>query len=50
MPTGIPAALSDEFASDAAKQAQWLAFVSKSRLDAIALSDVAKTLRAAFQS
>jgi hypothetical protein len=40
LPDGVPAALSDGFASDAAKQAQWRAFLRKNRIDAPALEEV----------
>lgn len=49
MPEGIPTGLSDGFAADAGKQAQWRAFVNKNKLDAIALAELVQTLRAAFQ-
>ena len=46
---GIPAGLSDGFAMDAGKLAQWRAFVTKNKLDAIALDELVQHLRAAFQ-
>ena len=46
---GIPAGLRDGFAMDAGKQAQWRAFVTKNKLDAVALGDLVQHLRAAFQ-
>jgi predicted nucleotidyltransferase component of viral defense system len=46
LPEGIPAALGDEFASDAAKQAQWRAFLRKNRIDAPALAEVVVDIRA----
>jgi hypothetical protein len=49
MPKDVPVGLSDGFAADAGNQAQWRAFVNKNKLDAIALVDVVKTLRAALQ-
>ena len=49
MPEGVPAGLSDAFASDARKLAQWRAFVNKNKLDAVPLDAVVKALRAAFQ-
>lgn len=49
MPTAIPIGLSDGFATDSGKQAQWRAFVTKNKLEAIALGDVVKSLRDALQ-
>ncbi|MBN8449898.1 MAG: nucleotidyl transferase AbiEii/AbiGii toxin family protein [Candidatus Accumulibacter sp.] len=49
LPEGVPGGLSDGFATDAGKQAQWRAFVTKNRLDAIALGELVQHLRAAFQ-
>ena len=46
LPEGIPAALGDGFASDAAKQAQWRAFLRKNRIDAPALEEVVADIRA----
>jgi hypothetical protein len=40
MPAEVPLGLSDEFARDAAKRAQWQAFLGKNRLDAPALGEV----------
>ena len=40
LPEGMPQGLSDEFAQDAAKRAQWKAFLGKNRLDAPALDEV----------
>ena len=40
MPTGLPAALTDEFASNTRKIAQWKGFCRKSRIEAIPLSEV----------
>lgn len=34
LPAGLPVGLSDEFAQDAVKQAQWKAFLQRNRLDA----------------
>ena len=48
LPAGCPTGLDDEFAADAAKLAQWQAFVRKNRLDAPALADVVTELRAAL--
>jgi hypothetical protein len=41
-----PMGLSDAFAQDAQKQAQWRSFLRKNRLEALALSDVVTVLRA----
>jgi hypothetical protein len=48
LPEGWPTGLADEFAADAAKLAQWQAFLRKNRLDAPALADVIAELRAAL--
>lgn len=48
MPTVTPVGLSDGFATDMAKQAQWRAFLQKNRLGELALSDVVRRLRDAF--
>ncbi len=45
LPEGIPAALSDGFASDATKQAQWRAFLGKNRLDGPSLAEVVAEVR-----
>ena len=45
LPEGVPAGLSDEFARDAAKQAQWRAFLANNRLDAPPLDDVVAEIR-----
>ncbi|MBN1459588.1 MAG: nucleotidyl transferase AbiEii/AbiGii toxin family protein [Armatimonadetes bacterium] len=46
LPTGVPVALSPEFAADPGKQTQWRAFVRRSRLTPEAdLSDVVAALR-----
>jgi len=46
LPTGVPAALSAEFAADPGKQTQWRAFVRRSRLAPEAeLNDVVAALR-----
>jgi hypothetical protein len=47
--TGIPIGLTDEFAANSAKQAQWRAFLKKNKLEPIALNDVVQMLRGAFQ-
>lgn len=49
MPDGIPAGLSDAFAADAGKQAQWRAFVSRNKLETAALEVVVRALREAFR-
>ncbi len=40
IPAAVPLGLSDEFARDAAKRAQWQAFLGKNRLDAPTLGEV----------
>lgn len=45
VPMGIPLGLSDEFARDAAKRAQWKAFLDKNRLEAPTLEEVIEELR-----
>ena len=40
IPAEVPLGLSDEFARDAAKRAQWQAFLGKNRLDAPTLGEV----------
>ncbi|OGT82760.1 MAG: hypothetical protein A3H91_17750 [Gammaproteobacteria bacterium RIFCSPLOWO2_02_FULL_61_13] len=45
LPEGIPAGLSDAFATDAAKQAQWQAFVVRNRLSAPALHEIVAKIR-----
>jgi hypothetical protein len=47
--TGVPIGLTDGFATNAGKQAQWRAFLRKNKLDPIALNDVVQLLRDAFQ-
>ena len=44
-PRMCPIGLSDEFARDAAKRAQWKAFLGKNRLDAPALDEVIAEIR-----
>lgn len=44
----MPVGLSDGFATDMAKQAQWRAFPKKNRLGELALSDVVRRLRDDF--
>lgn len=45
VPVDVPLGLSDEFARDAAKRAQWKAFLSKNRLDAPTLDEVVAEVR-----
>lgn len=45
VPVGVPLGLSDEFAHDTAKRAQWMAFLGKNRLEAPALEDVIEEVR-----
>src|SRR5581483_9144838 len=45
LPDGLPAGLSDAFAGDAAKQAQWRAFLDKNRLKGPALNAVVAEIR-----
>ncbi len=45
VPKGTPLGLSDEFAADAAKRAQWKAFLGKNRLDAPTLTNVIDEVR-----
>jgi predicted nucleotidyltransferase component of viral defense system len=40
IPAGVPLGLSDEFARDAVKRAQWLGFLRKNRLGELALENV----------
>lgn len=49
LPSGIPTGLSEGFADDAAKQAQWNAFLKKNRLATMELPDVVRRLREDFQ-
>ena len=46
LPVDAPVGLSDEFARDAAKQAQWQAFLNKNGLHAPALGEVVAEIRA----
>lgn len=48
VPDDWPAGLSDAFASDGGKQAQWTAFLRKSRLEAVPLPAVIQRLRVAL--
>jgi hypothetical protein len=45
VPVEVPLGLSDEFARDAAKRAQWKAFLGKNRLDAPTLEEVIEEVR-----
>ncbi len=45
VPVDVPLGLSDEFARDAAKRAQWKAFLGKNRLDAPTLDAVIEEVR-----
>ncbi len=45
LPDEMPVGLSDEFAEDATKRAQWNAFLAKNRLDASALAPVVAEVR-----
>ncbi len=49
LPDGVPAGLSDAFATVAGKQAQWRAFVTRNKLNEIALGELVQALRAEFQ-
>jgi hypothetical protein len=49
VPDTIPTGLSDAFAQDGEKQAQWAAFLKKNRLHALDLVDVVTLLRDEFQ-
>ena len=49
LPEGVPAGLSDAFATDAGKLTQWRAFVTKNKLNPIALGELVQALRAEFQ-
>jgi hypothetical protein len=50
MPDTIPTGLSDAFAQDTVKQAQWAAFLKKNRLQPLDLIEVVGLLRNAFQT
>ena len=49
VPNVVPSGLSDTFAQDAVKRAQWAAFLKKNRLDALDLVEVVILLRDEFQ-
>ncbi len=42
LPEGVPAGLSDAFATDAGKLTQWRAFVTKNKLNPIALDELVR--------
>ena len=46
MPSGLPTALTEEFASNAKKLAQWKGFCRKSRIEAIPLPELLACLAA----
>jgi predicted nucleotidyltransferase component of viral defense system len=50
LPAGTPVGLSDEFATNSAKQAQWRGFAAKSRIDVQSLEQVVSHLRGFFSS
>lgn len=50
LPTTTPIGLSDEFSSDASKQTQWRAFVTKNHLDAPPLPQIVAHLRTFLES
>lgn len=49
VPNAVPSGLSDTFAQDAVKRAQWAAFLKKNRLDTLDLVEVVILLREEFQ-
>jgi Nucleotidyl transferase AbiEii toxin, Type IV TA system len=49
MPASMPTGLSNAFALDAVKQAQWNAFLKKNRLATVALEDIVMQLRSTFK-
>jgi len=49
VPATVPSGLSDTFALNAVKRAQWAAFLKKNRLDAVDLVEVVNLLRDEFQ-
>jgi predicted nucleotidyltransferase component of viral defense system len=50
LPSNTPAGLSDAFSVDAAKQAQWRAFLKKNRLTDMPLPSLVASLRAKFEA
>ena len=49
VPTELPIGLSDEFATDASRQAMWRAFLKKNEIAVTSLSDVVSRLRATLE-
>lgn len=49
VPNAVPSGLSDTFAQDAVKRAQWAAFLKKNRLNSMDLIEVINLLRSEFQ-
>lgn len=49
VPVELPVGLTDEFASDASRQAIWHAFLKKNGINITSLSDVVEKIRAALQ-
>jgi len=49
LPASVPVGLSEEFAPDPTKQAQWRAFLSRNGLDTIEFTELLGTLRTTFQ-
>ena len=49
LPEGVPAGLSDAFATDSGKLTQWRAFVTKNKLNPVALDELVQALRVEFQ-
>jgi len=45
VPDAVPIGLTDEFAADRTKQAQWNAFLARNRLEATPLADVVREIR-----
>jgi predicted nucleotidyltransferase component of viral defense system len=50
LPTTMPVGMSDAFSADAAKRAQWQAFLKKNRLTDMSLTDVVASLHAKFEA
>lgn len=50
LPDGTPAGLSEAFSGDAAKRAQWKAFLDKNRLNAPLLEEVVAEMRAGLEA
>jgi hypothetical protein len=49
VPTELPIGLSDEFATDASRQAMWRAFLKKNEIAVTSLSAVVSRLRATLE-